>query len=45
MSPEARAFLDFVISPEGQEVIANMGYFPLGRLPEMVNHLPKREGK
>lgn len=45
MTPEARAFLDYVLSPDGQEVIANAGYFPLGRVPELINHLPRVDGK
>lgn len=45
MSAEAKAFLLFVVSPDGQEVIANTGFFPLGRVAEMENHLPVVKGK
>lgn len=45
MSAEAKAFFLFVVSPEGQEIIANTGFFPLGRVAEMENHLPVVEGK
>ena len=45
MSEEARSFFDFVVSPEGQRVIASTGCFPLGRSPELRNHLPVTDGK
>lgn len=45
MSAEAKAFFHFVVSPEGQGVIANTGFFPLGRLAEVENHLPVVDGK
>ena len=45
MSAEAKAFFLFVVSPEGQDVIANTGFFPLGRVAEMENHLPVVDGK
>jgi phosphate transport system substrate-binding protein len=45
MSAEAKAFFQFVVSAEGQEVIANTGFFPLGRVAEMENHLPVVDGK
>lgn len=45
MSAEARSFFDFAVSPDGQEVIANTGCFSLGRVAELVNHLPVVNGK
>ncbi len=45
MSVEAKAFFQFVVSADGQEVIANTGFFPLGRVAEMENHLPVVDGK
>jgi phosphate transport system substrate-binding protein len=45
MSAQARAFFDFVVSPDGQEIIANSGCFPLGRTAELENHVPVTSGK
>jgi ABC-type Fe3+ transport system substrate-binding protein len=45
MSAEAKAFFLFVVSPDGQEIIANTGFFPLGRVAETEQHNPVVDGK
>lgn len=45
MNAEAKDFFLFVVSPEGQEIIANTGFFPLGRMAETEQHNPVVEGK
>jgi hypothetical protein len=45
MSPEAWGFFAFVVSPNGQAVLANGGHLSLGRTVEPENHPPAADGK